>query len=66
MGFVEFLIIIVVVCLVAAVANWLLGQIPGVPAIIPRVIWIVAVLIILFALLTATGILGHDIRIPHV
>ena len=60
------MILCVVVVLVAAVAVWVLGQIPGTPAIIPKVIWIVAVLILLFILMQATGILGRDIRIPHV
>lgn len=65
MGLIEFLILIVVVCIIAAVGVWLVGQV-GAPAIVPKIIWIVAVCIILYALLAATGILGHDIRIPHV
>ena len=43
----------------------LVGQI-GAPAIVPKIIWILAVIIILVILLQATGILGHDVRIPHV
>jgi len=66
MGFVAFLILVVVVCLIAAVAAWLLGQITGVPAIVPKIIWVVAVMIILYALLVATGVLGHDVQIPHI
>lgn len=66
MGFGVFLVYVVVIVVLAAVANWIFGQVPGVPAIIPKVVWILAVVVILYLLLTATGILGHDVRIPHV
>ena len=66
MGFGELLLYIIVVAILAAVANWILGQIPGVPAILPKIIWILAVVIVLWLLLTATGILSHDVRIPRV
>jgi asparagine N-glycosylation enzyme membrane subunit Stt3 len=66
MGFVEFLIIVIVVVLLAAVANYFVQQIPNTPAIFGRIIWAVAVLIIVVLLLKATGILSHDVQIPHI
>jgi len=39
--------------------------VPGVPAIVPRIIWAVAVLIIIVVLLRALGVFGHDPQIFH-
>jgi hypothetical protein len=67
MGIIEFFILCFVVVLFAGLLTWGLGQlVPDHPALIDRVIWFVAVVVILFALIQATGILGHDPRIPHV
>jgi hypothetical protein len=67
MGIIEFLIIVVVVVFACWLAVYAIGYIaPGHPAIIDKIIWGVAILIILVLLLQATGILAHDVRIPHV
>jgi hypothetical protein len=55
---VTLLIFIVVVCVCAWVATWIIGQMPGVPAIIINIIWIIAVLVILWKVATALGIGG--------
>jgi len=66
MGLVEFAILCFVVCLIAWAAVWAIGYfIPTVPAIVPKLIWGVAVLIIVVALLRATGIMGLDPQIPR-
>lgn len=65
MGVVEFFVLVVVVVLLAALAVWAIGYFaPSHPPIMDKVIWGVAVLIVLFALVNATGLLGHDPRIP--
>jgi hypothetical protein len=67
MGFLEFLIMTVITVCMATVAVWALGAfLPGHPAIIDKIIWGVAVLIIVGALLHATGVLSHDPKIPQV
>ena len=67
MGLIEFCILCVVVLVIAAIGNWAIDTFAtGHPPLINKLIWGVAVAIILFALLQATGILGHDVRIPHV
>ena len=67
MGIIEFFILCVVVVLAAALAVWAINYFaPGHPPLVDKVIWGVAIVVILFALVQATGILGHDPRIPHV
>ena len=67
MGFVEFLIMCLVTAAIAYVAVWLLGHfLPGHPAVIDTIIWGIAVLIIIVALLKATGIMSYDPQIPKV
>lgn len=67
MGLFEFLLIVVLVvfaCWLAVyAANYLA---PGHPDIVDKLIWGVGILIILILFLQATGILSHDVRIPHV
>lgn len=67
MGLVAFLIFAVAVTLVTflaiALIKWLA---PAHPDIIDKVLWCLAILIIVVRLLEATGLLGHDIMIPHV
>ncbi len=65
MGFIEFVVASIVVVVIAAVGTWLVSQIPGCPAIVPKIFWIVAVVIIVLMLLTATGIMQRDPKIPH-
>ena len=65
MGFVEFMIACIVVVALAGIGTWIVRQIPGCPAILPRIFWIVAVIIIVFMLASATGLLRHDPQIPH-
>lgn len=62
---IQLLVLVFVVVLICAVAVWVIGQIPGVPAIVPKIIWVFGVLIILWLLLTAVGLTG-DISVPRV
>ena len=67
MGLIEFIILCVVTLVIAWGGVLVLGLVaPGHPAIIDRLIWGVAVIIIVFALVRATGIMSHDPQIPHV
>lgn len=67
MGLIAFLLVCVIVVCACALAVWAIGYFaPGHPALIDKLIWGVGVLIILMLLLQATGILSHDVRIPHV
>lgn len=65
MGFVEFLLLVFITLGIAYGAVWALGYfLPGHPAVVDTVIWGVAVLIIVMALLKATGVMSHDPQIP--
>lgn len=65
MGMLEFVILAIVVCIIAAAATWALRTfVPGVPAIVYTLIWGVAIGIIIWTLLQATGVLRHDPKIP--
>ena len=55
---VAFLIVVVVVCVFAAIVAWILGNIPGVPPWAPRVVWAIAGLIVLIWLLEHISALG--------
>ena len=66
MGFLEFIILCFLVLAIAWMATWALGYfLPGHPAIVDKLIWGIAVAIILITLLQATGIMKHDPQIPH-
>jgi hypothetical protein len=66
MGLIEFFILVIVVVVLAALTVWAIGQFaPGTPAIVPRLIWGVAVVIIIFTLVQALGLMGHDPQIPR-
>lgn len=65
MGLVEFIIICIVVVAIAWVGTWAIGQIPNYPPIIPKIIWLVAIAIIIVTLLRVTGIMLHDPQIPR-
>jgi hypothetical protein len=67
MGLFEFLLVSVLVIFACWLAVWAIGYFaPGHPAIIDKLFWGIGILIILMLLLQATGILSHDVRIPHV
>lgn len=66
MGLIAFCVLAFVVLVIGAVANWAIDSFaPGHPVIVNKLIWGLAVLILLYTILTATGVLSHDIRIPH-
>lgn len=66
MGFVEFLIMAGITVGIAYVAILVLGLLaPGHPALVDQLIWGVAILIIVMALLKATGLTSHDPVIPR-
>lgn len=59
---VSLLFTIVVVVILCAVAVWVMGQLaPGHPAIIDSAIWVVCVLIVLFVLLSAFGLVNMPV-----
>lgn len=65
MLFVTLLIYIVLVVLLAYLAIWVIGQLaPSHPAIIDKLIWIVAVLIVVMLLMQAFGLAGGP-RVPQ-
>ena len=67
MGFFAFIVLCFVVCAIAWLGVWLISYfIPGVPAIVPKIIWGVAIFIILMTLLRATGLLTYDPKIPGI
>lgn len=66
MGVIEFFVYIIVVVAVAWVTVWLINWFfPGHPAIIDKIVWGVAVVLILFMLGDAIGLWAHDPRIPR-
>lgn len=66
MGLVEFFVLVLVVVILAALTVWAIGQFaPGTPAMIPKLIWALALLIIVVALLRAVGLFGLDPQIPR-
>jgi hypothetical protein len=67
MGFGAFIIICIIVVALAWGGTWALGYIaPGHPAIIDKLIWILAIVIIVITLLNATGLMSYDPQIPRV
>jgi hypothetical protein len=66
MGLIEFLFLVVIVVLIGWVAIYALDTLaPGHPAIINRIIWLVVVLIIIWTLVTATGLIAYDPPLPR-
>jgi cobalamin synthase len=67
MGMVEFVILAIVVCAIAGVSVWLLAYfIPTHPPLIDKLIWGLAIFIIVLTLIRATGLLHYDPQIPAV
>jgi hypothetical protein len=67
MGIIEFLLIVVIVVFCCWLAVYAIGYLaPGHPNIFDKLIWAVGILIILVIFLQATGIMSHDVRIPHI
>lgn len=65
MGFLELGVFILIVLVIAYFLIWVAGQLaPGHPAIIDNIIWVIAVIIIIWQLAAALGF--HDVRIPRV
>jgi NhaP-type Na+/H+ and K+/H+ antiporter len=64
MGVIEFFVLIIVTCAIAAFAAWLVKKLEA-PAFFVTVIWVVAAIIIVFALATALGLTGYDPKIPR-
>lgn len=52
------LIMLLVVCVIAAIVCWILGNIPGVPPWATRVVWAIAGLVILIWILEHLGSFG--------
>jgi len=67
MGLLAFVIFVFIVLAIAWCGIWLLNTfLPEHPAIVDKLIWALALFIILFKLLQVTGIMSHDPVIPHV
>lgn len=56
---ISLLIGLIVICLIAGIVYWILSQIPGIPPILPNLVWIVVALIVLVWLVQNGGSLGH-------
>ncbi len=66
MGVIEFFILCVAVVLIAALAVWAIGYFaPTHPPVIDKIMWGIALLIILTALVQAIGLLHFDPQIPR-
>lgn len=64
MGVIEFFLLCILVCVLAAAAVWAIGYFaPGTPAIVPKIIWGVAIIIIVVALMRALGVV--DVPMPR-
>lgn len=67
MGILEFFALVIVVVLGAALTTWVIGFFaPDHPTIIDRIVWGLAVMLILWALVSATGLLALDPKIPSI
>jgi len=65
MGFIEFIVICIVVIALAWCGTWALDYFfAGHPAIVNKLIWGIAVVIILVILAQAIGLMSHDPKIP--
>jgi hypothetical protein len=67
MGFGAFLVFtFIVLALTALVVAAITYFLPNAPAYVPKLLWGLAVFIILYTLAQAMGLLGHDVPIPRV
>ena len=67
MGFLSFLIFVFIVLGIAWLGVWAASYFfPGHPAIVDKLIWGIAVVMIVLKLLAVTGLLSHDPQMPHV
>jgi len=67
MGFLEFIIFCAIVLGIAWLGTWALGYfMPGHPDLIDKIIWGLAIVIIIIKIVQVTGLLGHDPQIPHI
>jgi hypothetical protein len=65
-GIIEFFILVLVVVICAAITVWAIGAFaPGTPAIVPKLVWALAVVIIIYTLAQAVGLFSHDVAIPR-
>jgi hypothetical protein len=66
MGWIEFLVLVVVVALLGSLAIWFVKLwAPEFAPIATKVILTIGIIIIVVMLLQATGILSHDPKIPR-
>ena len=67
MGFIEFLLFLGIVLAISWFAVWILGYfLPGHPEIFDKLIWGVAIVIVILKLAVAVGLIGADPQIPHI
>lgn len=67
MGFIAFVISCLFILGIAWVGVWAAGYIaPGHPAIVDRLIWGIAIMLIIVSFLQAVGVMQHDPIIPHI
>lgn len=67
MGFLAFGIFCFITLAMAWIIIWVLGYfLPGHPALVDKIIWGIALLMIVLKLLAVTGLMAHDPQIPHV
>ena len=52
------LIVLIIICVVAAIVQFILSNLPGMPAWAPRIVWAIAALAFLIWLLENVGRLG--------
>ncbi len=66
MGLIEFFVLVLVVVVLAAMFVWAIGYFaPGTPPMVPKLIWGMAIVVILAVLANAVGIWSHDPQIPR-
>jgi hypothetical protein len=66
MGVIELFVYIVIVVLLGGGAVWLIAYLkPDHPAMIDKLIWLVVIVLVVFALITAFGLAGVDPRVPR-
>lgn len=67
MGMGSFIFLCIIVVAIAWIGVWALNEfLSGHPPIVDKLIWGVAVLIILFNLFSALGLLSYDPQIPRI
>ena len=66
MGLIEFAVLTVVVVVIAWLCVWAMGVMaPGHPVTIDRIVWGVAVLVVIVVLARALGLTAYDPQIPR-